>query len=178
MASVGSLCQPRYLYSWLWDELPETRGRKRDAVYCTCSNAFYGRLSLQKILFSYIQSKIGPLFFIPKSWLPGHHNYKVSIDSLPESQQNEECPICFTAINLNIGETIEEQEALAEQANTPNQRNSNQQDNRISLVEKQQTMKHCYRTPCKHHFHKYCLTKWFDKKPDCPVCRKPLPYLE
>ena len=150
----------------------------KEMQYIVPSAMLFMVCSSNKILFSYLQSKLGPLFYIPKSWLPGHHNYKVSIDSLPESMQSEECPICFTAINLNIGETIEEQEALAEQASSASQRNSNQPENRISLMDKQNTLKHCYRTPCKHHFHKYCLTKWFEKKPDCPVCRKPLPYLE
>jgi len=25
--------------------------------------------------------------------------------------------------------------------------------------------------PCRHHFHKKCLTKWLIKKKQCPICR-------
>jgi hypothetical protein len=33
-------------------------------------------------------------------------------------------------------------------------------------------------TPCKHHFHKDCLTMWLDKNPTCPQDRINLPHLE
>ena len=26
--------------------------------------------------------------------------------------------------------------------------------------------------PCKHHFHENCITKWFDNKHECPLCRE------
>ena len=29
-----------------------------------------------------------------------------------------------------------------------------------------------YLLPCKHLFHKYCANKWFEKKSECPYCRK------
>lgn len=122
-----------------------------------------------QLVFSYLQSKIGPYFFIPNSWLPGHHNYKITVASLKPDQQSEECPICFTPINLNPGEGPVE-------TNSDHQ-SEGHQSNQAPLIE-QEKMKYCYQTPCKHNFHAFCLTKWFEKKPDCPVCRKPLPYLE
>ena len=29
-----------------------------------------------------------------------------------------------------------------------------------------------YLLPCKHFFHKHCANKWFEKKYECPYCRK------
>lgn len=50
-------------------------------------------------------------------------------------------------------------------------------EHQTPLVEEKKA-KYCYQTPCKHNFHIYCFTKWFEKKPDCPVCRRKLPFLD
>jgi hypothetical protein len=30
-------------------------------------------------------------------------------------------------------------------------------------------------TPCSHAFHRHCLERWMEERPDCPFCRAPLP---
>lgn len=116
------------------------------------------------IALSYLQSIFGPLFFFPKRFLPGHHTYKTAITALPPNQQSEECPICYTPINQCLtGLPTDPVECISGELREP-------------LAEKKAD--HCYSTPCKHRFHPQCLSKWFEKKPDCPVCRKALPYLD
>ena len=39
----------------------------------------------------------------------------------------------------------------------------------IANIEYGQTI---YLLPCKHYFHKHCANKWFEKKYECPYCRK------
>jgi len=96
--------------------------------------------------------------------MPGYYKYKTEISSLKPEQQSEECPICFTPINLAPGEHV------------PHTDENNGSDHQTPLVENK--LKHCYSTPCGHNFHKFCLLKWYEKKPDCPSCRKALPYME
>jgi hypothetical protein len=105
---------------------------------------------------------LGPLFFFPKKWLPGHFEYSKLISKLSPEEQTEECPICFTPINQNPGEVAA---------------NESEGDHHRALLETQM-LKYCYSTPCGHNFHKFCLVKWFEKKPDCPICRKSLPYVD
>ena len=93
---------------------------------------------------------------------PGHFEYEAAVSSLPGQQATEECPICYTPINQN---------PMQEATPDPNQ----VRENETPLLREN---KYCYVTPCKHVFHKECLSKWFDNKPECPVCRKSLPYLE
>lgn len=118
---------------------------------------------LHQVFVSWLQSYLGPQFFIPKFLRPGHFEYERAVSSLTAEQAAEECPICYTPINQNP----------FEEAN-PRHSDSSAHEEPLVLAEN----KYCFVTPCKHNFHRECLTKWFENKPECPVCRKPLPYLE
>lgn len=32
--------------------------------------------------------------------------------------------------------------------------------------------------PCKHHFHRFCITSWLATRPTCPLCRVAVPRME
>lgn len=121
-------------------------------------------------MISWLQSYFGPQFFIPKALRPGHFEYETAVASLPEGQATEECPICYTPINQN---QFGPEEGARHSAETIG---GNQVEHQTPLIFPES--KYCFVTPCKHVFHKECLAKWFDNKPECPVCRKELPYLE
>lgn len=121
---------------------------------------------------SWLQSVLGPLFFLPKSCQPGRFEYKKLVSSLSEDHQQEDCPICFTPINLNP--QIPEPENISHHDSNLGTEEGSGNHALLTLPK----IKHCYSTPCKHNFHQVCLSKWFETKPECPVCRKPLPYIE
>lgn len=89
------------------------------------------------------------------------------ISKLPPESQSEECPICFTPIDQTPGES-------PASANTVSEESANSKEQ--PLISQKLTT--CFSTPCGHNFHQGCLIAWFDKKPDCPICRQALPYFE
>lgn len=131
-------------------------------------NVRAGSLLMIKVVISWLQSRLGSHFFIPKFLQPARFEYKKSIRSLKEENRSEECPICYTPID---------QDPQATELTTNNRLSEpySEEENKEPIFPK---TKYCYSTPCNHNFHKECITKWFENKPECPVCRTQLPYLE
>ena len=139
------------------------------AVYPGRSCHVSGRQHLIQVIVSLLQSILGSHFFIPKFLQPGRFEYRRPISSLSEDQRCEECPICYTPIDQDVHATdLTSNERYSEARSI--------EENQDPLVFPK--IKHCFSTPCKHNFHKECLTKWFENKPECPVCRTQLPFIE
>lgn len=161
-----------------------------------CSSSAYALIT--QTITSYLQSKWGNLFFLPKICIPGYHKFLIPVASLTPEKQEEECIICYYQIKLSPEHELEIANASPDQAgpseaneavlpntetlplggqnNAPSlsdSRNSKKAPASQPLIKK---MKNCMMTPCKHYFHEYCLKKWFEKKAECPVCRASIKY--
>ncbi|CAD8197282.1 unnamed protein product [Paramecium pentaurelia] len=104
-----------------------------------------------QVVLYYYQCKIGPRFFIPKWLRPKSHEYFV------EQPIDGECAICITQLTDMPTESQLENKFIAKIIS----------QNQNKLME----------TPCGHHFHSICLTKWMNVKLNCPTCRSILPPL-
>lgn len=138
-------------------------------------------------IFSYIQSRFGNLFFLPKSCIPGYHNYFISVDKVPKEKLEEECVMCYTSLKMAV------EDQFAEAANEQNVGGSvggpvlsdaatplKENDPEINEGDHQaKKSKKCAVTPCKHYFHVSCFKQWIKVKHECPICRTQLKfYLE
>ncbi|CAD8119341.1 unnamed protein product [Paramecium sonneborni] len=104
-----------------------------------------------QVVLYYYQCQIGPRFFLPKWLRPKTHEYFV------EQPLEGECAICITSLNELPTESQLENKFIAKIIS----------QNQNKLME----------TPCGHHFHSICLTKWMNVKLNCPTCRSILPPL-
>ena len=89
-----------------------------------------------------------PRFFLPKLCRPKVYSYFRELEE-EKGQENSECIICMTALNLTGHENQE-------------------------IVNFARTM----HTPCRHMFHEDCLNNWMAVKMECPTCRSSLPLIE
>ena len=120
-------------------------------------------LLLVGTIINYLQSKLGPTFFIPKRFKAGVHRLIVKIEKLPREIQDSECSICYHSLKLKPSEAEELDATIGEKGD------SGIQESFIS-----ETLKSCMETPCKHYFHEICLQNWVDRRSICPICRTPL----
>lgn len=109
--------------------------------------------------FLFAQYEFGGQFFLPSANSYDYH--PVVSEDLEECLHSDlhindtentavkqvDCPICMNPVDLVV-------------ENTPG-----------TLLMRRKYMI----TPCKHVFHTDCLEEWMDSKPECPVCRTPLP---
>lgn len=123
-----------------------------------------------QIFAMFLQSKLGPRFWVNEKWLPKAYDYQPVLsmkeletgfasDILSGIKPTEEhdgiintkctCPICMNDLQLPI-------------------LNKNEARSRV-------TNKEYMITPCKHIFHDTCLESWMNYKLQCPVCRQSLP---
>jgi hypothetical protein len=93
---------------------------------------------------------LGSRFFVPKIFLPNHHEYRTRIKQNEENREID-CAICLQNLFSEGFSEGAERELLKETT---------------VLV-----------TPCGHNFHPDCLSAWMDVKPECPTCRSSLPCL-
>mmetsp|Transcript_12688 Transcript_12688/g.12796 ORF Transcript_12688/g.12796 Transcript_12688/m.12796 type:complete len:274 (+) Transcript_12688:735-1556(+) len=106
-------------------------------------------LSLQLAILLIQNTKIGPRFFVPRFLRPKIYSYYRSLEEEKEIEENTDCIICMTPLNLQ-GKDLE------------------------GTVNRSKTM----HTPCGHKFHEDCLMNWMVIKMECPTCRAVLPVLE
>ncbi|CAD8101584.1 unnamed protein product [Paramecium primaurelia] len=104
-----------------------------------------------QIVLYYYQCKIGPRFFIPRCLRPKTHEYFI------EQPIEGDCAICITQLTDIPTESQLENKSIAR------------------IISKNQNK--LMETPCGHHFHSICLTKWMNVKLNCPTCRTVLPPL-
>ena len=114
------------------------------------------------MIISWLQSKLGPRFFIPRKCIPGLFEYKVKIEKLTAEEKTKGCPICLFELSESPLADPDENTESVSQGNT----------NSAPLIKK---VKHVYKTPCGHIFHESCLKNWINLKPECPSCRGALP---
>jgi hypothetical protein len=142
---------------------------------------------LIQTIFSLIQSKYGNLFFLPKSCIPGYHNYFVSIDKLPKDKIDEECVMCYTSLKQAVEEHFGESPNSAFPASLErgqgHPEGSPMRDSGVDADDKEepifQKSKKVAMTPCNHYFHVSCFKQWIKVKHECPICRTQLKfYLE
>lgn len=137
-----------------------------------------------KTIITMIQSKFGNLFFLPKSCIPGYHNYFIAIAKVPKEKLEEECVMCYTALKQAVEEQFSEQpnvgspEAVLRHSEGTTFKDCEAEGNNgtESLFQK---AKRCAVTPCNHYFHVSCFKHWIKVKHECPICRTQLKfYLE
>ncbi|CAK62998.1 unnamed protein product (macronuclear) [Paramecium tetraurelia] len=104
-----------------------------------------------QVVLYYYQCKIGPRFFLPKWLRPKSHEYFI------EQPIDGECAICISQLTEMPTES--------------------QLDNKFIAKIISQNQNKLMETPCGHHFHSICLTKWMNVKLNCPTCRSVLPPL-
>lgn len=98
------------------------------------------------MIIMFMQKLFGRNFFLPKCMIPNYFNYFNKLKNL-EDATNQNCPICFCALNENPDDDSSEQLIL----------------------------KNYMKTPCEHLFHEKCLKLWMDQKLCCPYCRAKIP---
>lgn len=104
---------------------------------------------------NYLQSKLGPKFFVPKRLRAGVHRYVVPFSKLPADVQDNECCICYHTLKLKPTDICDIEASMSSTSST-------------AMLN---SLKSCMRTPCNHYFHEVCLMSWMDKKNVCPICR-------
>ena len=105
---------------------------------------------------SYLQSKKGPYFFIPKSCLLGYHRMQIPISQVPEEHLHEPCMLCRNALSE------------APDVNVENPRELQTLASLSASINRQASV---LRTSCGHYFHDRCLLHHLDTwdTPDtCP----------
>lgn len=136
----------------------------------------------------YIQSRKGTLFFLPKAYIPGYHQFVVPVGKIPEERREEECVICYYPLNslpadldpsyipseANEGVMAHTDSPLVASENQTQYSNPSQTSNPSQPLLRK--VKNCMVTPCKHYFHEGCLLAWIERKPECPTCRTKLKF--
>lgn len=117
---------------------------------------WYTSFVLFQILILFLQSKVGPRFFIPSIFLPPKFNYYFKLNLDEPGIEEENCSICLSSyLEENV---ISSKEPL------------------LDKKTKNRTVK-VMRTPCNHKYHEKCLKDWMEFKLECPFCRAKLPPL-
>jgi len=111
-------------------------------------------------IMTYLQSKYGTHFFLPSKYFPGHHQYLIPLSRVPQEKLDDDCIICFNPLSVQPMEQQHDHTVNSLQA----------------PINPQAT--HCMATPCGHYFHEPCLLAWFDKKRECPICKRQIQYYE
>jgi hypothetical protein len=117
---------------------------------------WYSVIVLFQILVIFLQSKVGPRFFVPSFLLPPKYNYFVKLNLDEPGIEEENCSICLSSY-------LEE--------NTVSSK-----DPLLDKKSKNRTIK-IMKTPCNHKYHEKCLKDWMEFKLECPFCRARLPPL-
>lgn len=133
-----------------------------------------------------VQSRKGALFFLPKSCIPGYHQFLVNFDKLPPQKREDECIICYYPLDSLPSETESTSQAGPSEANEGvmatteipmfSAAGSSQALQSTPSQPLMKKLKTCMVTPCKHYFHESCLILWVEKKNECPVCRTQLKF--
>eukprot|EP01017_Pseudomicrothorax_dubius_P047172 TRINITY_DN8426_c0_g1_i2.p1 TRINITY_DN8426_c0_g1~~TRINITY_DN8426_c0_g1_i2.p1 ORF type:complete len:502 (+),score=49.02 TRINITY_DN8426_c0_g1_i2:183-1688(+) len=118
---------------------------------------------LVQILLLYLQTRRGPQFFIPASFLPPKFNYFIqrkNADLEQAMETDNDCAICMNSLRGDSGIDFDQTAPYMEMV--------------LNVYAKE----NCYmRTPCNHCYHPKCLINWMAVKLECPTCRKELPPL-
>jgi Ring finger domain len=162
-------CPPFHLIIWwtplyslvLWKGIPNDlvnmSPNKSLALYAISCLAF-------STIFMFLQSKFGLFFYLPSDWIPGNANMKRKVSKVPKEKLEEICSICYSALKYDIGAPDDHVELLE------------------AGVEDSQLLPHAeeiFVTPCDHYFHVNCLLTWLTtKKQTCPLCNRPVNYIE
>ncbi|CUM63445.1 uncharacterized protein PRCAT00001020001 [Priceomyces carsonii] len=125
---------------------------------------------LVQIFLLFLQSILGPRFWVNEKWLPDAYDYQPVLsvhdlengfasDILSNIRTDQElskvvdckvdCAICMNEINLPV---------------------VTDDDSKKKITKKTYMI-----TPCRHIFHEECLQDWMKYKLQCPVCRNSLP---
>lgn len=129
---------------------------------------------LIQIFMLYLQTRLGPRFWVNDRWLPEQYNYHpvmcirdlehgfasdILANMKPHSAGSNvsiceiDCAICMSSLSFPILATNDTKEKKSYES----------------------MMKECLVTPCHHIFHASCLESWMIYKLQCPVCRCALP---
>lgn len=129
---------------------------------------------LIQIFMLYLQTRLGPRFWVNDRWLPEQYNYHpvMCISDLEHGFASDilanmkphtagsnvsicemDCAICMSGLSFPILATNDTKEKKSYES----------------------MMKECLVTPCHHIFHASCLESWMIYKLQCPVCRCALP---
>lgn len=103
------------------------------------------------LILTYLQSKLGTRFFLPRACSPGIHQLLVDRTRLADEILDSDCVICLHTLRL-----------------TPDEVSLIDSTNDTPLAGDVPIMK----ARCGHHFHADCLTNWLTIKKDCPTCRE------
>lgn len=129
---------------------------------------------LFQIFMLYLQSSLGPRFWVSERWLPEQYHYHpvMSVADLENGFASDilasmkphlgesgvsfcdlDCPICMSTVTVPVlsNDTAKNKKTY------------------------ETMMKNVMVTPCHHIFHTSCLEGWMVHKLQCPVCRCPLP---
>lgn len=144
----------------------------------------WGTLCLSKTLFCLAQSYFGNLFFLPKSCIPGFHNYRVSVKKVPAEKLEEDCIMCYGPLKyeheVQVGSVYPSAANEGVLANTAgfSEGTHLQPEGQAPMPQEQMLKKttHCAMTPCKHYFHESCFNHWVEIRHQCPICRHPLKF--
>lgn len=137
---------------------------------------------MTKTTISFVQSRFGNLFFLPKSCIPGYHEYIISIEKVPKEKAEEECIMCYNPLKYILDDTSS-RETPDGALNPGRDRGGVGEDAGLvgsdsnpvvdPLMKKAKT---CVITPCKHYFHVTCFNQWVEVKHECPICRTHLKF--
>merc|ERR1711935_580880 len=123
------------------------------------------------LVYSMLQGIFGPRFFLLSVFFPAPHKYMIDVKKVKKEREaaregDDElvCPICYGALDVDPDVA-----SIRDTVTDPIDAN----DVGRPLVAK--PVKKCMVTPCKHYYHRACLTQWMDQKMECPTCRTALP---
>lgn len=121
----------------------------------------------------YLQSQLGPRFWVNERWLPKQYNYHplMSVADIENGFSADILANLKVSQNGGISTADIDCAICMSQLTIPVLTDDNTKDKR-SL---ESVMKDCMVTPCHHVFHSRCLEDWMMYKLQCPVCRSPLP---
>ena len=148
---------PLMLWKGIPNELVNMSPDKSLAIYAGCCLVF-------GTLFMFLQSKFGLYFYMPSDWIPGNFNLKRKVSRVPKEKLEEVCSICYSKLKYDVSAPNDMVELLEES------------------LEDSQILPHAeeiFVTPCDHYFHVNCLLTWLTtKKQTCPLCNRPVHYIE
>lgn len=120
-----------------------------------------------------LQSRHGNLFFLPKTCIPGYHNYRIPISQVPADKIDDDCIMCYNPLRY----TAADDEAAAQVYGMPAPSTTG---DRLMPADGHRVMmtaaRRCAVTPCRHYYHEACFDQWLLVKPECPICRRQLKF--
>lgn len=148
---------------------------------------------LVQIFILFVQTVLGPRFFVPKGWLPALYDYHpiITQGELEEGLTLDGEVVAGAGLESSTAITdtsslLETNPMLSSDSRsidcaicmTPVNLVILPQNANISqaLTPSLMMARHQYMvTPCKHVFHTECMEQWMRSRLQCPVCRNPLP---